>query len=120
MPSCNDDRGVSNGEVNQRRVVVVVGKGGRWCAYTELKHICRVCTRMNEVDHDRRRIRSGDGSVRSLDLECPQVSFWVLARAITQRQTGQEQHLLLMRHGTECRDVHSDGVDAVQVNTNSQ
>ena len=48
---------------------------------------------MNEVDHDRRRIRSGDGWSRSLDVEGPQVWFWVLARTTRQRQTGQEQHL---------------------------
>jgi len=69
---------------------------------------------MDVVDHDSRRIRSGGGCVRSLDLEGPQVSFWVLATAIHQRQTGQEQHLLLMLHGTECRDVHSNCIDAKQ------
>ena len=73
-------------------------------------------TWMNVVDHDRRRIPSVGRCVRSLDLEGPQVCFWVHTRAIHQRQTGQEQHLLLMLHGAECRDVHSDGIDAVQVN----
>ena len=82
---------------------------------------------MHVVDHHRRGIHrvggwshSIGGCVRSLDLECPQVRFWVLARAIPQRQTGQEQHLLLIIHGTECRDVHAHGIDTVHTNTNTQ
>ena len=72
---------------------------------------------MNVVDHDRRRIRSGDGCVRSLDVEGPQVWFWVLARATHQRQTGQEQDILLIRHAIELPDFHTDGIDAMQENT---
>ena len=75
---------------------------------------------MNVVNRDRRRIPSGDGWSRSLDLEGPHVRFWVLARAIPQRQTGQEQHLLLILHGTEGRDVHAHGIDTVHTNTNTQ
>ena len=43
-----------------------------------------VCTWMDVVDHDGRRavFPSGDGFTRSLDLEGPQVRFWVLAREI--------------------------------------
>ena len=57
---------------------------------------------MHIVDHDRRRIHRGDGSVRSLDLDGPQVWFWVLTRAIHQRQTGQKQHLGDWTDGSVC------------------
>ena len=75
---------------------------------------------MGIVNHHRRRFvfhtvgRYG----RSLDLEGPQVWFWVLARAIHQRQTGQEQDILLKRHATELTHFDADGIDAMQENTN--
>ena len=69
---------------------------------------------MHVVDHHRRGIHRVGGWSRSLDLECPHVRFWVLARAIRQRQTGQEQHLLLIQHGTELSNVDTHGIDAVQ------
>ena len=72
---------------------------------------------MNVVDHDRPRIPSGDGCVRSLDVEGPQVWFWVLARATHQRQTGQEQDILLIQHAMEFANFHTDGIDAMQENT---
>ena len=71
-------------------------------------------TWMNIINHGGWRFPSGDSCVRSLDLEGPQVWFRVYTALIHQRQTGQEQDLLLLRHGTEGRDVHSDGVDAVR------
>ena len=67
---------------------------------------------MHVVDHHRRGIHRVGGRSRSLDLECPHVRFWVLARAIPQRQTGQEQHLLLIPHGTEPSNVDTDRIDA--------
>ena len=73
-----------------------------------------ICTRMNVVDHDRRGIHSVGGWSRSLDFECPQVRFWVFSRAIHQRQTGQKHDLLLIRHGTEGRDIDSHGIDTTQ------
>ena len=78
---------------------------------------CLTNTWMNVVDHDRRRIHSGDGCVRSLDLEGPQVWFWVLARATHQRQTGQEQHILLLRHAIELAKFDTDGIDTIQEKT---
>ena len=75
---------------------------------------------MHVVDHHRRGIHRVGGCVRSLDLEGPQVWVRVLARAIRQRQTGQEQHLLLILHGTECLDVHAHGIDTIHINTTSQ
>ena len=71
---------------------------------------------MHVVDHDRRRFPSGDGCVRSLDLEGPQVWFWVLARATHQRQTGQEQDIFLIRHAMEFANFDTDGIDAIQGN----
>ena len=71
---------------------------------------------MDVVYHDRRRIPSSDGSVRSLDVEGPQVWFWVLTRATHQRQTGQEQDILLIRHAMELADFDTDGIDAMQEN----
>ena len=72
---------------------------------------------MDVVYHGRRRLPSDDGSVRSLDLEGPQVRFGVLARAIHQRQTGQEQDILLIHHTMELTNFHTDCIDAVQENT---
>ena len=71
---------------------------------------------MNVVNRDRRRIPSGDGWSRSLDLEGPQVCFWVLTRAIHQRQTGQQQHCLLIPHATDMANFDTDGIDAIQEN----
>ena len=78
---------------------------------------------MHVVDQHRRGIhRVGGwshrvgGCVRSLDLEGPQVWFWVLTRAIHQRQTGQEQDTLLIRHAIELADFDTDGIDAMQEN----
>ena len=68
-------------------------------------------TGMNVVNHDRWCIHSRNGWNRSLDLEGPHIWFWVHTRTIHQRQTGQEQHLLLPRHGTKRRDIDSHGID---------
>ena len=72
---------------------------------------------MDVIYHDSRRLPSGDGCVRSLDLEGPQVRFWVLARATHQRQTGQEQDIFLIRHAIKLADFDTDGIDAIQENT---
>ena len=65
MPTCNHDRDKSkDGVVNQLRGV--------------MKLYGYVSTWVDVVDHDSRRIPSEDGCVRSLDLEGPQVWFWVL------------------------------------------
>ena len=77
----------------------------------------RVRAWMNVVDHDRRQIPSGEGCARCLDLEGPQVWFWVLARAIHQRQTGQEQDILLIRHAIKLTNFDTDGINAIQENT---
>ena len=79
---------------------------------------------MHVVDHHRRGIHRVGGwshsvgrCVRSLDLEAPQVWFWVLTRATHQRQTGQEQNILLIRHAMKLANFHTDGIDAIQGNT---
>ena len=51
------------------------------------------------------------GSCR-FHIEGPQIRFWVSPNAIHHRQAGQQQHFLLVRHGTEGGDVDSHGVDA--------
>merc|ERR1719362_857915 len=69
---------------------------------------------MDIINHDGTRIRSGGGCVRSFDLGGPHVWFRVYTALIHQRQTRQEQDLLLLCYGTKGSDVHSDGVDAKQ------
>ena len=49
---------------------------------------------------------------RRLDVKSPQIRLRVLTKTTGQRQTGQQQRFLLVRHGTEGGDVDSHGVDA--------
>ena len=82
----------------------------------ESKHSLNIrsVTWMYVVDHHRRRISFHEADGWSRNLESPQVWFWIFARLICQRVTRQEQDFFLARHGTEWRDVHSHGVDAVK------